>query len=282
MISHAATTVAEHLYEDVFRICFSTRDARNRSHIGCIEVDINVPFRILKIADDPLLAPGEVGTFDDSGVSLSCINKVRGQKYLYYVGWNLGVTVPWRNTIGLAIYKEEARIFERYSKAPLLGRHPVDPYSISYPFILEDQGSFRMWYGSNLSWGKREQDMAHVIKYAESSDGIEWVRRGTICLNFKNDTEYALSRPAVVKDGGTYKMWYSYRGKSYRIGYAESDDGIYWERLDERAGIGVSESGWDSEMICYPFVFDHKGARYMLYNGNGYGRSGFGLAVLEN
>jgi hypothetical protein len=77
-------------------------------------------------------------------------------------------------------------------------------------------------------------------------------------------------------------MWYCYRGDYYRIGYAESDDGRHWTRLDEQAGIQVSESGWDAEAICYPSVFEAKGQRYMLYNGNRYGRSGFGIAVLES
>jgi predicted GH43/DUF377 family glycosyl hydrolase len=76
-------------------------------------------------------------------------------------------------------------------------------------------------------------------------------------------------------------MWYSYRGSRNRIGYADSEDGISWERKDGEAGIDVSASGWDSEMIEYPFVFDHDGERYMLYNGNGYGKTGIGLAVLE-
>jgi len=35
-------------------------------------------------------------------------------------------------------------------------------------------------------------------------------------------------------------------------------------------------------MICYPYVFKHKGRFYMLYCGNGYGKTGFGLAVLED
>ena len=82
-------------------------------------------------------------------------------------------------------------------------------------------------------------------------------------------------------------MWYSYRGQpsitTYRIGYAESPDGVHWSRMDEKMhSLDVSEGGWDSEMICYPYVFDHKGKRYMLYNGNGYGKTGFGLAVLED
>jgi len=81
-------------------------------------------------------------------------------------------------------------------------------------------------------------------------------------------------------------MWFSSRGtedfSTYRIRYSESEDGINWIRKDEEIVIDVSESGWDSEMICYPFIFDHKGERYMLYNGNNYGQSGFGLAVLQS
>ncbi len=280
MVSHAANPVAEHVNGDVFRLYFSCRDADSRAHICCAEVDIKPPFRVLRIAAEPLLAPGEIGTFDDSGVSLSCIRQINGRKYLYYLGWNLSVTVPWRNSIGLAIYDPLTKTFERYSKAPLLDRHDVDPYSISYPFVLEDGGIFRMWYGSNLRWGREQKDMAHLIKYAESDDAVHWTRRGIIALDFKNESEYAMSRPCVLKEDGLYKMWYSYRGESYRIGYAESADAINWERRDEEVGIDVSASGWDSEMIEYPFVFDHRGERYMLYNGNSYGKTGIGLAVL--
>ena len=109
---------------------------------------------------------------------------------------------------------------------------------------------------------------------------------GEKIIDFKNKYEYALSRPTVIKDGlNDYKMWYSFRAQkeidTYRIGYSESKDGINWIRKDEEAGIDVSNTGWDSEMICYPYVFDHKGRRYMFYNGNHYGKSGFGLAVLE-
>jgi hypothetical protein len=281
MVSHAANPVAEHLRDDVFRLYFSCRDAQSRSHISCAEVELKPPFRVLSIAEEPLLSPGEIGTFDDSGVSLSCIKQINGRKHLYYLGWNLGVTVPWRNSIGLAIYNEATKTFERYSKAPLLDRNDVDPYSISYPFVFEDDVVYRMWYGSNLRWGKEQKDMAHLIKYAESPDALHWKREGVIALDFKSDGEYAMSRPCVLKEAGIYKMWYSYRGESYRIGYAESEDGINWTRKDNEVGMDVSASGWDSEMIEYPFVFEDKDQRYMLYNGNGYGKTGIGLAVLK-
>ena len=90
-----------------------------------------------------------------------------------------------------------------------------------------------------------------------------------------------LSTPCVVMENGTYRMWFSYKEHSYRIGYAESQDGINWERMDSRAGIDVSASGWDSEMIEYAYVFRHKDKLYMLYNGNDYGREGIGLAVAD-
>ncbi|MNL67240.1 hypothetical protein D3C87_1918050 [compost metagenome] len=77
-------------------------------------------------------------------------------------------------------------------------------------------------------------------------------------------------------------MWYSVRGGKYRIGYAESDDGCEWIRRDELAGITVSDSGWDSDSVEYAHVFDYGGARYMLYNGNDFGATGFGLAILED
>jgi hypothetical protein len=138
-----------------------------------------------------------------------------------------------------------------------------------------------MWYGSNIAWGPVKQDMRHLIKYAESDDGIRWTRRNVVAIDFKSPDEYAICKPCVRRTGARYQMWFCARGQAYRIGYAESDDGITWQRMDEAAGIDVSESGWDSHMVEYPFVFDHKGDRYLLYAGDGFGRTGFGLAILE-
>jgi len=121
--------------------------------------------------------------------------------------------------------------------------------------------------------------MRHVIKYAESDDGLNWRRDGRIAIDLSGPGEYAIARPCVVREGDVYHMWYSHRGPAYRIGYARSKDGIAWTRDDAAAGIDVSSSGWDSESIQYAHVFTHAGRLYMLYNGNGYGATGFGLAV---
>ncbi|SDI11994.1 hypothetical protein [Paraburkholderia phenazinium] len=283
MLTHAANPVAERRHGDVFRVYFSARDAQRRAHIGYVDIDLSAPQKILSLSDAPVIAPGETGLFDDSGTSMGCLVHHDGKRYLYYLGWNLGVTVPWRNSIGLAVSEGPDSPFVKVSRAPVMDRSDTDPFSISYPWVLVDGNRWRMWYGSNLSWGTgtRQEEMSHLFKYAESDDGRNWRRDGTIALPFKDETEYAMSKPTVVRDADLYRMWYSYRGDAYRIGYADSPDGVSWTRRDELAGIGPSESGWDVDTVCYPCVFDHAGERFMLYNGSRYGDTGFGLAVLE-
>jgi len=281
MRTHVANTVAEHVDGDLFRIYFSCRAEDNRSSVGWLEIDLRRPTQVLRVSEVPVIGPGKIGCFDDSGTSMGWLLRVGVKRYLYYLGWNLGVTVPWRNSIGLAISESPGVEFARVSEAPIMDRGHFDPYSISYPCVLREDRTWHMWYGSNLSWGADQKDMAHLLKYAHSKDGVHWVREGRVALRFKSDAEYAMSKPCVLKETGRYRMWYSYRGAAYRIGYAESANGVDWERRDEEVGIDVSDSGWDSESVEYPFVFEHRGEKYLLYNGNGYGRTGFGIAVLE-
>lgn len=281
MLTHAANPVAEWRHDDVFRVYFSARDHDKRAHIGYVDIDLNRPQEILAVSAEPVIAPGAIGAFDDSGVSMGCIVRHGDLRYLYYLGWNLGVTVPWRNSIGLAVSAGPDEPFVRVSPAPVLDRNRVDPYSISYPWVMIDEGRWRMWYGSNLSWGTEQEQMNHLFKYAESTDGIHWSPEGTIALHFKDPSEYAMSKPTVIRDDDLYRMWYSYRGAAYRIGYAESLDGVIWTRRDEAVGIEPSQTGWDADAICYPCVFDHGGKRFMLYNSGRYGDTGFGLAVME-
>jgi predicted GH43/DUF377 family glycosyl hydrolase len=283
IVTHAAVPIAYHLRGDTYRIYFSGRDHLNRAQVGYFEMDINYPGEILCWSDKPVLGVGKLGTFDESGAMGDWIIAQEGNLFLYYTGWNLGVTVPFRNAIGLAVSQDGGRTFIKYSKGPILDRNIHDPCFVSNSCVFVDKKKWRMWYLSCDQWKIESNTTKHYyhIKYAESDDGIHWERDGILCVDFKSEDEYAISRPCVLKNGGKYKMWYSYRGQSYRIGYAESDDGIEWERKDDEAGIDVSESGWDSEMIEYPFVFEHDGERYMLYNGNGYGKTGIGLAVLE-
>jgi hypothetical protein len=279
-LSHAANPVAEHRGGDVFRIYFSTRDLRNRSSIGWIDIDITDPQTILAKAQEPALSPGDIAMFDDSGVSIGCIVPVGEKRYLYYMGWRLMVTTPWQNTLGLAVSDGPDQPFRRLSRFPLFEFDETDPYTVSYPWIMHDQSKFRMWYGSSTAWGAELRDMRHLLKYAESDDGVTWRRENLVAIGFSGPDEYAICKPCVVRDEDCYRMWFCSRGDAYRIYYAESRDGLTWRR-EAGPDLDVSASGWDSHMVEYPFVFDHKGERYMLYCGDGLAKAGFGLAILE-
>ena len=281
MHSHAANPTAEPLPGSRVRVYFSTRDAENRSHIAAAVFELLPAPRLLDLPPQPLIIPGPPGAFDDSGTSMGSLVPVDGTLWLYYLGWNLGVTVPWRNSIGLAVSRDGGRTFVKQSAAPVMDRHAVDPFSLSYPWVVRDGPRWQMWYGSNLRWGGTERDMDHVLKYAESADGLQWQRDGRPILPHNGSGEYAHARPCVIRDSDRYRLWFAHRGATYRLGYAESDDGRTWQRNDASMIETGPAGAWDSEMVTYPCVFDSGGARYLLYNGNAYGRSGFGLAVLE-
>ncbi|MFH1957623.1 MAG: hypothetical protein ABIJ15_04025 [bacterium] len=283
MVFHAAVPFAFRIDHDLYRIYFSGRSIFNKSQIGFIEININKPEEVFSIASEPIIKTGEFGTFDESGAMASWLCEYSNCMYLYYIGWNTGGTLPFRNSIGLALSYDGGRTFEKYGDGPVVDRSIYDACFVASPCVLIENNIWRMWYVSGIKWTVENNAPKHYyhIKYAESKDGIIWDRKGIVCIDFKSPDEYAIARPCVLKENGIYKMWYSYRGKSYRIGYAESKDGLRWERKDNEVGIDVSDTGWDSEMICYAHVFEHNGKKYMLYNGNGYGKTGIGLAILE-
>jgi hypothetical protein len=284
MLSHAANTVAEHIEGDQFRVYFACRDDKNRSHVGSCALNLST-LKICDIASEPILTPGDRGHFDEDGATICWLVHFQGRTLMYYVGWNLKVSSPWLNAIGLAEFNKTTQRFEKASGAPVMDRSVEDPRALSYPSVVEDMGILRMWYGTNLRWGDELLDMRYSVKTASSPDGIHWNRTNHIALEL-GQHETAIARPCVLKTATGFEMFYSYRGHApmntnYRIGYATSTNGENWVRKDSEMDIDVSLSGWDSEMICYPFVFDHAGSRYMLYNGNRYGATGFGIAILD-
>jgi hypothetical protein len=290
--SHAQVPVVDASDEEHWRIYFASRDDQQRSHTSYIDVQPGEPCNILYVRDRPILEPGRVGTFDDCGVMPSWIVDVDGFKYLYYIGWTVRNTIPYHNSIGLAISEDGGRSFQRYAEGPLFSPTASEPYFTGTSCVLRDGGIWKNWYLSCTKWeviDGRAEPFYH-IKYAESQDGVHWVRSGTVAIEFASEEEGGIAKASVLKEGGGYKMWYSHRKasryredrtRSYRIGYAESEDGTQWRRHDDRVGIDVSENGWDSQMICYPHVIDVKGEKYLFYNGNGFGCSGFGCARWE-
>jgi hypothetical protein len=272
----------EPLGGDRFALHLSLRDREGRARIGRSVLTMSATPRLDPLDPDPVLDLGPLGAFDDSGVSMSCLVTSGRDRFLYYTGWSRGVTVPFYLTASVAI-SEDGGPFERVSLAPLLERSAVDPFLTASPFVLVGHGRWRMWYVSGTEWRNTESGPRHYyhIRYAESDDGLGWRRDGRVCLDYATADEYALARPWVVRDADLYRMWFAVRGDRYRIALAESPDGVTWTRR-EQLGLTAGTEEWESEMVEYPCVFDWDGRRFMLYNGNDYGRSGVGLAVLDD
>ena len=292
MKSHASIPVPDSLDDVTLRIHFAGRDEQNRARIGWIDVDANDPRTVLDLSREPLLTLGERGTFDDNGMMASCVVSAHGRKYLYYIGWNPQVTVSYRLAIGLAVSEDGGRTYRRYSAGPLLDRDRDEPFFNTAPCVVRDGEQWRMWYVSCTGWDEvhGHPEPMYNVKYAESDDGVHWRRTGIVCIDYDADAQ-AIGRPWVVRLEDRYGMWFSYRGlvdyrtdprTSYRVGYAESSDGLQWERKPDPAGLDRSADGWDSVMLTYTSLLRVSGKMLCFYNGNGFGRAGFGYAVAED
>lgn len=283
LITHAANPVPVWLSGNIYQIFFSGRDSDNRSSIGSVKIDI-ISREILQITSDPVFKHGQPGTFYADGVSLGNPYEVNGVRYILFMGWQNPLDSHWRGDIGRLRWHEDGSL-SLDSPEPVLGVDATDPISLSYPWVLPmGKIGYRMWYGSTLAWDSGNGEMLHVINQATSRDGNSWQRNG-LAIPYTLGVAQAFSRPAVVTSSrGGLEMWFSYRsgkGTTYRIGYASCEDNENWKCRLQESGIDVSNEGWDSEMICYPYVFDHEEKRFMLYNGNNFGKTGFGLAIKE-
>lgn len=289
--SHAQIPTVDLFDDNIIRIYYSTRDDMNRCRPSFIDVDRNNPTKIIYEHNQPVLDLGKPGEFDDSGIMPFKIVNYLDNKYLFYTGWNVCSSVPYELSIGLAISKDYGKTFSRVFNGPVVGRNNYDPYFCGAPCVLIEDSVWKMWYISCSKWeminGRLEP--FYNIKYTESRDGLDWEKSRIVCIDY-DDFANAFGRPCVIKNGALYEMYYSYRNavdyrtdrnKSYRIGFAISTDGIKWERKDSIVGIEKSDEGWDSQMITYCDVFQFENNKHMFYNGNGFGKSGFGYAVME-
>ncbi|KZR78105.1 hypothetical protein [Prochlorococcus marinus] len=283
IVTHAMDPTVLHLRDSIYRVYYCGRNNSNQSLIGYSDFDISNPTDVIFTSENEVLGLGDLGCFDDNGVTASCIVNLGKTQYLYYIGWKPRSTTRFGLMTGLAISHDNGTTFTRYSKAPILSLTDREPYSIlTAPYVLKiSDDTWYMWYVSCEGWIHPDLP-TYNIKFATSLDGLTWKQDGTICLDFQ-ENEIALARPCVLFEDDLFKMWISYKTEtqSYRIGYAESTDGLRWERKDHLTGIDISieDNSWDSEMIEYPCVFKHEDTKYMIYNGNGYGTNGAGIAI---
>lgn len=277
LLTHASNPLGVNLKKDIYRIFYNGRDINNKSSVSYVDIDINQ----LKIVNDPktpILTYGDKNSFYSHGISIGNMWKQNNKFYIGFMGWQIRGNNHWTGDIG----KFEIKGDKAEKPTLLLGLSKEDPISLSYPHIEYEDKIYKMWYGSTINWNSENGEMIHVLKYATSSEGEIWNLKGT-SLPYILGKAQAFSRPTLMNINNKKHMWYSYRsgdGTLYRIGHSQSNNNQF--KLNPSPNLDVSSKGWDSEMVCYPFVFEHKNEIYMLYNGNNHGIEGFGLAKLKN
>ena len=287
------------VFDDFVRVYFSTRalDKSNGKYLSHIAfVDMQKNFRdIIGVSEDTVIELGELGCFDEHGIFPLNVLRHNDAIYGYTCGWNRRVSVSVDTAIGLAISHDNGHSFQRIGNGPVLAASLHEPCLVGDGFVKFIKDQFHMWYIFGTGWKLFSTgtvpDRTYKIGHAVSKDGINWVKeeaRQIIADRLGTDESQAL--PTVIEFAGRYHMFFCYRqsfdfrnnkDRGYRIGHAYSDDLLNWTRDDENPLLDVTPGDWDSDMLCYPHVFECDGEVYLLYNGNEFGRYGFGLAVLE-
>jgi len=281
--SHCMLPTPVKIKKNIFRVFYTSRNKKNQSFITFTDIKISSEIKIIKHAKKPVLKPGQLGCFDDNGVTPSSVIKIGKKIYLYYVGWKPKSTTRYSLMGGLAISENNGKTFKRYSRSSIFQNNDKEPFQImTAPYVLKTKNDWKLWYVSCEKW-KNPNYPIYNIKYASSKDGLKWKQTGKISINLKKN-ERAVARPSVIYLNKKFYMWYCKENKvgQYNMGFAISKDGISWKRADNKVGIYKSKKGWDSEMIAYPNIICHQKKYFMFYNGNEYGKNGFGVAISEN
>ena len=287
------------VFDDFVRIYFSTRsvdkvNGKHLSHIAFVEMKKNLR-EVIRVSDKTIIPLGELGCFDEHGIFPMSVMRHGNAVYGYTCGWNRRVSVSVDTAIGLAISHDNGLTFQRIGNGPVLAASLHEPCLIGDGFVKVIHGVFHMWYIFGSGWkrfsDKAPPDRIYKISHATSSDGINWAKeeaRQIIDDRLGVDESQAL--PTVIEINDRYHMFFCYRqsfdfrknrDRGYRIGHAWSEDLVFWTREDDNPLLDVTLDDWDSDMLCYPHVFECDNEIYLLYNGNEFGRYGFGLAILE-
>jgi hypothetical protein len=283
--SHCQNPFVQALPGSRYRVHFAARDEKNRSRGAWADVEVQDGKLVaVGTAIKPSLDLGRLGAFDDCGAMPGSLVTHQGRLLMYYTGWTLARAVPFFFFIGVAESHDGGETFQRLSEAPVLGRNHHDPFLTGAPWVISENGRLRMWYISGTEWVAAEGEAPthyYSVKHSTSDDGMVWQTNDRLCLPYL-DSEHAIARPVVTATDGGYRMIYCARrlGETYRIYSATSDDGLSWKR-DSLPMIDIASSGWDSEMICYGSRLVSSRGSFLLYNGNAYGKDGFGAARLR-
>lgn len=280
--SHAFLPTPHILSDETIRIYAAFLDHDKIGRIGYVDLSARDPRKVVGKSRSPVLDIGVPGCFDDHGVTPMTVTWVGGQLRLYYTGWQLSSTIRFYLFTGLAVSEDGGESFSRLSQVPLLERSEDERTVRTAANVVFNRGMWKMWYiaGSSTIMIDGKQVPTYDMRYLESADGLKWGSHGQLVMAPAGSDEFGFGRPYVLETPTGFEMWYSIRTRSrgYHLGYAISADGRHWRRQDNSACARLPCADWDSQMQAYGTVVDCAYGRYLFYNGNDFGRSGFGVA----
>ena len=280
-----------------YQLYYSGGDRQGRQLMGLATTALNDLGSWQRIG--PLFETGMEGAFDARWCVLPHVIKFPDNRWhMYYTGnAGRGTGLSAFPGIGLAT-STDGQNWTRSTHSPVLersGQHgDPDAIGIAGGSVIKvtnsaGQSEWRYYYTGCPTIGKSlPLNQQKVICLAVSDDGIEWKKRGPVMyrLTERDYENIAVAGPVVLQaEDGRFRMWYSAIGTRwgyYSICYAESDDGIHWCRgphVDDNLQLTPTDAGWESQMVEYPSIIREGDHLRMFYCGNGYGKTGIGMAV---
>jgi predicted GH43/DUF377 family glycosyl hydrolase len=230
-----------------YKMWYTGTDAESSGRIGYATSSDGITWT-KQNSGNPVLAYGAGGKFDDAQAAYGSVLKDGATYRMWYAG-DAGSGV-W--TIGYATSSDGIVWTRQNSGNAVLGAGSggyFDALGVSYPQVILDSGTFRMWYGGKNASGTWQ------VGYATSSDGISWTRQNSsnavlLVSGGKFDATHVLPG-GVVKDGLTYRMVYAgFDGTNWRNGYANSLDGIVWVKQNSgNAILGIGTGNFDNLFV---------------------------------
>lgn len=231
--------------------------------------------------DTPLIGVGGPGAFDEKHTGFCWVIKDGTTYKMWYSGNNYSAPDGPGWQVG---YAESANgtTWVKYGSNPVLLRGTGDDWDadgLGAPTVIKDGTLYKMWY---VGWNDAQG--TYGIGYAESPDGISWVKYNNPSNNgnppFANSDpvltpgnagswdSYEAEMPSVIKEGGVYRMWYygiQSKDTPDTIGYASSYDGINWNKYQGNPVMMSGQPGSLDEYGAWNPVVAKDGNTYKMW-----------------
>ena len=279
-LTHGSNALALSVDGDTVEIIFNQRDCHNRSVVSRAWLDM-AKFAVLDV-ESSILVPGPEHVGSEMGLSLGNVVTIEGRDLLSLMGWSKSARHPWVGSL-CAVDLDSLDSIPCPPFITDIGSGPPAPLlSCSYPFIeVVSPGELRLLFGGTSSWsddGSMRHSLYQLSGSTLSSIGFGIPQR----VNFQDGfmRGFLVARPWLSLSGAR-ELFFSAREKknpNYSI-YSGVFDGDAIRDLE--ITLSGSGKGWDSDMACYGSTFVCRGESFLLYSGNGYGVTGFGVASLN-